>query len=58
MVVREGARLTGVGLVLAFEYIYRKANQRGRLWRTFGLVTGIQAALLLVCALTLAILRA
>ena len=53
-----GLGLLGLGLVLAFEYIYRKAHRQGRLWRTFGLVTGIQAGLLLVCALVLALLRA
>jgi hypothetical protein len=49
--------IAGLGLVLAFEYIYRKANQRGRLWRTFGLVTGIQAGLLLACGAILVLLR-
>lgn len=50
--------IVALGLVLAFDYIYRKANQEGRLWRTFGLVTGIQAGLLMVCSLALAVLRA
>jgi hypothetical protein len=53
-----GYGIVGLGLVLAFEYIYRKAHQRGRLWRTFGLATGIQAALLLLCGLALVLLRA
>jgi hypothetical protein len=52
-----GLGIAALGLVLAFDYIYRRANQEGRLWRTFGLVTGIQAALLVVCSLTLAVLR-
>jgi hypothetical protein len=52
-----GLAAVGLGLVLAFEYVYRKAHQRGRLWRTFRLTTGIQVALLLVCGLVLALLR-
>ena len=52
-----GLAAVGLGLVLAFEYIYRKAQADGKLWKRFGVVTGVQAAILVACSLTLAVIR-
>ena len=53
-----GLAALGLGAVLAFEYIYRKAHEQGKLWKRFGLVTGVQAALLVACSMTLSVIRA
>ena len=38
-----------LGLVLAFEYIYRTAHAEGTLKRRFGLITTVQVAVWLLC---------
>jgi hypothetical protein len=52
-----GLGLVGLGLVLTFDGIYRKAHASGLLWRRFSTVTGAQAGVLVVCSITLALLR-
>jgi len=52
-----GFGVIALGLVLAFEHIYRKAHSKGRLGQQFGAVTGVQAAILAVCSIVLAVLR-
>lgn len=39
----------GLGLVLAFEYMYRTAAEQGVLKRRFGLITAVQVGVWLVC---------
>lgn len=53
-----GLGLIGLALVLIFDGMYRKAHASNRLWRRFSVVTGIQAGVLVVCSITLAVLRA
>jgi hypothetical protein len=53
-----GLGVVGLGLVLIFDSMYRKAHAGGRLWRRFSTVTGVQAGVLVFCSITLAALRA
>jgi hypothetical protein len=47
--------IIGMVSIMGFEYLYRSGIQKGKMKKRFGIVTGIQAGLLAISAITIAI---
>jgi hypothetical protein len=52
-----GLGAIGLGLVVAYDYLYRGAMAKGRLRKRFLTITAIQAGVLALCGIILAVLR-